>query len=731
MTRQGLGSTLLVAVAMILANLPLRSLTSDARLLPAVVIVVVGLQGLAWVARRLGLPEGLVNLGQTVVLLGVLGRLWIDLAPADQEFGVRFGQVLDDTTRAIMSSVAPMPAHDGVLVLLLLLAGVFTIIADLLFVTCWSPAMAGVAVFGPYLVPALILRADLMWWFFPTTALAWLLLLARQTSVQSSSWTAHVAADHDRAPLAPTAPAWTLAALTTCVAVFGAFALGSWLPTLGTGIWSGVGSGRGGALALSDPTIDLERNLRQPSNEVVLTYTSNVPEGLYLRMTSLTRLEASGWTQMPATLRAGYPDEVPGRGQPPVAVTADISIGDFASAYLPAPYAPRAYDVLGNWSYDPLTLMIYNTDRGNQDATVGLTYRVRSTDQGPSEERALRAVAAIPEGAPETALLDPDVPSAVIELAHRITSGATSDGSRAAALQDYLRDPNRFTYTLDAPPGDGYDVLTSFLFETRAGYCVHFASAMATMARAVGIPSRVAVGFMTGEREGDQYVVRAHDMHAWPELYFEGLGWVRYEPTVGVATAPTWSDGESDTGPGNPSAEPSAEPSSVPEEEPSTIPQDQPSAEPTDPGAQTDSPIDVATRGPWLPLGLLLVVLASPAALRVGLRRRRLASGRSPAQRAEGAWVEVRATAIDHGIGWPPGTPSEVAGALSNELDADTSRAITSLATTLDHAHYARTHDDTPELAEWTDVARTGMNESSSTKQRILAVVAPASLWKK
>ena len=85
----------------------------------------------------------------------------------------------------------------------------------------------------------------------------------------------------------------------------------------------------------------------------------------------------------------------------------------------------------------------------------------------------------------------------------------------------------------------GVESVAAFL-QQRAGYCVHFASTMAVLARDLGIPARVAVGFTAGEEQKDgSHVVKTHDAHAWPELYFGGVGWVAFEPTPAGARTPT------------------------------------------------------------------------------------------------------------------------------------------------------------------------------------------------
>jgi len=123
--------------------------------------------------------------------------------------------------------------------------------------------------------------------------------------------------------------------------------------------------------------------------------------------------------------------------------------------------------------------------------------------------------------------LDPRIP----ELARMITAPAGNPFDKAVAMESYLR--NNFTYTLNLTGKPGGDPLAHFLFETRAGHCEYFASAMAIMLRTLGIPSREVNGFLPGEYNdlaGD-YIVRASDAHSWVEAYFPGSGWVTFDPT--------------------------------------------------------------------------------------------------------------------------------------------------------------------------------------------------------
>jgi hypothetical protein len=125
-----------------------------------------------------------------------------------------------------------------------------------------------------------------------------------------------------------------------------------------------------------------------------------------------------------------------------------------------------------------------------------------------------------------------DLPSRVYQLARDLTAPEPTPYDQAVAIQTYLR---KFPYTLDigAPPADR-DVVDYFLFDLKKGYCDYYASAMVVLARAVGIPSRLAMGYASGEYDpqSQQYRVTEADGHSWPELYFPNYGWIGFEPTA-------------------------------------------------------------------------------------------------------------------------------------------------------------------------------------------------------
>ncbi len=127
--------------------------------------------------------------------------------------------------------------------------------------------------------------------------------------------------------------------------------------------------------------------------------------------------------------------------------------------------------------------------------------------------------------------LPADLDSRVPDLARKSTASANNPYDKAVMLEAYLRRNYRYTLNLTGSPGR--DPLAHFLFENRAGHCEYFASAMAVMLRALGIPSREVNGFLPGEYNdlGGDYIVRASDAHSWVEAYFPGSGWITFDPT--------------------------------------------------------------------------------------------------------------------------------------------------------------------------------------------------------
>ncbi len=128
--------------------------------------------------------------------------------------------------------------------------------------------------------------------------------------------------------------------------------------------------------------------------------------------------------------------------------------------------------------------------------------------------------------------LPESVPERVLALARELTQAAPTPYDQALAIESYLR---TFPYTLEVtPPPLGRDVVDYFLFTAKQGYCDYYASAMVVLARAVGLPARLVIGYSSDEYDAAtaEYIIRERNAHTWAEVYFAGIGWVEFEPTA-------------------------------------------------------------------------------------------------------------------------------------------------------------------------------------------------------
>jgi transglutaminase-like putative cysteine protease len=158
-------------------------------------------------------------------------------------------------------------------------------------------------------------------------------------------------------------------------------------------------------------------------------------------------------------------------------------------------------------------------------------YSVESDIATPDPEQLRAASGPIPPGIERDYLQLPATDPRVWELARRITASQPTVYDQAAAVERYLQ--TNYAYTLNLPAAMPADPVAYFLWESRAGHCEFFASAMAVLLRTLGIPARLVNGFLQGHYNdvSGQYTVRASDAHTWVEVYFPDYGWVPFDPT--------------------------------------------------------------------------------------------------------------------------------------------------------------------------------------------------------
>ncbi len=236
----------------------------------------------------------------------------------------------------------------------------------------------------------------------------------------------------------------------------------------------------------------------------------------------------------------------------------DISISKrLRTQFVPVPYPPRNVSIDGKWRYVPATLDVLSADRRT---VAGVKYNVTSYDLNPTAGAAARRTRRLRAGRVHLRVPD-NTPGTIRNLAREVTQSRTATTiCRPRPLQSWFRDTGGFTYDTKNEDGSGMQAIDDFLFDNKTGYCEQFAGRDGADGahRSASRPGS-RIGFLPGTLDDDKYVVTMHDMHAWPELYFEGIGWVPFEPTPALQTGlpPVWSVPSNPTQTGDPSASPS------------------------------------------------------------------------------------------------------------------------------------------------------------------------------
>ena len=635
----------------------------------------------------------------------------------------RMRDLADQAEAAIVGEAAPLEVTDGVLATVLVSVLAAAVLIDLVSSVGQLPAFTGVVPVVVLAVPAFVPGVETSWPFVVATVLLFLVLLALATGRHPT-----------RGGLVGGLAALGVAGLLTATVPLGGLA-----PLAGTG-----GSGLGLATGVN-PIIDLGDDLRRGAPVTVLTYRSSDADGEYLKLVDLVDFSGRSWSPAEgesdpeATL-----DRLP--AAPGVAeatdrraVTTEIDVGALRSPYLPVPVPATRIEGLGDeWEVVDESGV---TVRSGTTGTQGLDYTVESAPVDPTRDQVVASSAGDDTAMADYLSID-GVPQSVIALASEVTADAPNDFDAAVALQDFFRDGD-FTYSEETPVDQGYDgsgleAVQTFL-EVRSGYCVHFASSMAVMARTLGIPSRVAVGFLPGESTGfgaeAERRVSSDDLHTWPELYFEGLGWVPFEPTVGLGSPQAYLQPTGVEPSAAPSADDAATPTPSADDAPAQTPSATPSADASDPTAAGSAS---GTGGPGLgsagliALVLLAVVLIVPSALRAGRRRRRWAT--PPPDVALAVWHEVVDTAADLGLHAPSGaTPTAVAELLRTRLSSrpeteEARVALDRLVAALQSERYGGVAAPDGTRADARLVVD-GLRSASSARDRLAARFAPRSLF--
>lgn len=336
------------------------------------------------------------------------------------------------------------------------------------------------------------------------------------------------------------------------------------------------------------------------------------------------------------------------------AATVRVQIGEYDSVWMPEVGAVAEVRFDGERSDDLRRSAHYNAATQTGVVTLGLqegdAYEFDAIVAATPTDQALADVPFAPVKMPE----QQGVPEALADLASQTVADATTPIEQVRALQQMLSDRGYFSHGLEGQPlsraGHGAERIASMVgADQMVGDDEQYATTMALLAREVGIPARVVMGFYPGtDRTGEPvFTATGDDLHAWVEVAFDGVGWVSFDPTPPEDQVP------SDETP-KPKADP--KPQVLQPPPPQQEPVDLPPTVPDDRGEDDETESDSGVV--WLIAGiagsvlLLLALLAAPfiviGALKAARRRRRKAAER-PADRISGGWDELVDRATDHG----------------------------------------------------------------------------------
>ena len=681
------------------------------------------------------------------------GHLWHGL-PTFETLGVAVKLVSEAFVTA-QKYASPAPTTPG---LTFLVAGSVALIAmsvDYLAVTRRSPSLAGLPLLAAFLAAAANSGSSLPVNFFLAAAAMWLILVARSGSSLLHRWGTTVTVA--RTPVRGTMDPEGVYRYASVARAMGAFALVAAvampvvLPQLPpTYLLSGlarsplakgnVSAGVGFSLS-----INLADDLTDRSTEPVLRYTTadSSPPPLRVAIGSAYRSAPGVWLPWGRPV----PDlSTSPRVPDPPGLSSDVPRTRFTMTFtdnlvnepnIALPYPLISADLKGvAWGSDNQSQNVRAAAR--PDSYFASYWRLDPTPTmlagiPPMSERDRLAFA-------DDLRLDGPSAGFVTALSERVTTGKTSEYDKAMAIQQYLREEGGFTYSLKlAPPAKnpsgqdaGLDPLTNFLV-TKRGYCVQFATAMVMMSRAAGIPARMDIGFLPGTRSKGVWTVTASDAHAWPELYLDGLGWTRFEPTSSRAAAPDYAT-VTPAGQTSGSANRGATTAPAPRKTASTG-LDDPSASG---GAGAGAGLSPTSVFRWMThgwgavlFGILVGLFGSsvvPTAAR-WRRRRDLVAARTSAQRVEVEWRFLTSSLSDLGIAPEPSrTPRQLRAYYDHEalLVGEASQALGRTLHTLELSRDAGSAPATDGLA---DDARQVIRTAAATRRasdRLRAALWPS-----
>ncbi|MFI7645503.1 transglutaminaseTgpA domain-containing protein [Micromonospora sp. NPDC049460] len=770
------------AAATLLAAAPLSAIFERWTWLIQATIAVAVVAATAALARLARVPLW----GQVLAMLAGLTLALTWLFPGGTELlaflptpatFAHFGDLFSGSLEDMRSYGVEVPDTDPLLFITVLgIAGV-AVVVDVLAVGLRRPALAGLPMLAIYSVPVAVYVDSVPPVPFVVGAAGYLWLLVTDNVDRVRRFGRRFTGDGrdvdvwESSPLA--AAGRRLAVVGVALAVALPLAVpgmtGGLLDTLTSGSGDGNGNGRpgqGGAPGRIDLFAALSGQLNQSEVADLVKVSTNEPSPFYLRFGVADELKSSGFDV--GNPRGRSVENLPtpsGEGVEQRTYRATVEVTkNLTMPLLPVYTEPvRTEDLNGNWLYDPNLQVVFS----NRDNSRGKRYAfdyVRSTYTPEALQRARPLPSDHPVRRAHPA--PPPIPE-VEKLVRTLVANKDTEYDKVRGIYDYFSADNGFTYSLSTKGGISGQEIVDFL-NNKVGFCQQYAAAMAWLVRAAGIPARVAFGFTNGSNSsGGTYTLTNRNLHAWTEVYFNGVGWVPFDatPAYGVqgSTRSAWApdiDAPEDDAPApGPSApvgetDPSAGPRGPegPEEDP-------------DSGLAVGAaaPAEQAPVWPWYAAGavlLLLVLLALPALRRLALRRRRSGpatpaptavrareAGDAPAdgQRmvvlvdaeraradAHAAWDELLDTLVDYRVRVDrTETPRATADRLSREAlaaDAEATTAVRLLGRAEERARYARDPLTGEHLPPALRTIRGALAARADRRTRLVAAVLPPSV---
>ncbi|TCN42998.1 transglutaminase superfamily protein [Kribbella orskensis] len=662
-----------------------------------------------------------------------------------KETVLEFNDQMVNAMDSINRFSAPLPPDSHLTLFAASVIAAAGLLIHLVAVQLKQAAWAGLLLLTMYTVPAATVHGGLPALLFIPPAVGYIVLLSAEGRTRLSRWGRRISGvSHLDASEPIEASALGQAGRRIGLTVVAlATLLPALLPALPEGVvgnglaGGGAGGGIGASITTADPMLDMGKNLKRGDNVTALTYTG---KPTYLRLTSLDLFDGRTWrlsprqegqkiTNSPLSPPPGFSGDLGKLGQTKMKIEVTRN---FRSQFAPVPYPLRTISLKNRWRFDTSSLDVVSA---NGQVVGGQKYELSYYELAPTPQQLNDAVNGT---APDqfTSSIPSRTPKSIRDLASQVTRGSNGNHfQEAAMLQEWFRTSGGFTYSTAASSESGMRALEAFLTDNKTGYCEQFATGMALMARILGIPARVGIGFLPGQPAKDnQNVVKMHDMHAWPELYFQGYGWIRFEPTPSarVATPPTWTNAVP-PGTNTPSISPSTGPVSPGQSEDPGI------SKPTNPRElPEDNGIGVIDAGNWwtngggkaIGLGVgAIALLCIPWLIRSLTRRRRFA--RPPGRiGVEGLWAEVRDTSRDLGLDWSEiATPRQLGTWLTTKLPAENHAQALKLARGVESIRYAGQADAEVDLRTEAAAVRKALWSQAKLSRRWRARILPPS-WR-